>query len=50
MSYSKPAAELATGEKCKDRQPNHRFINKRARNVFVYKVNIVPIVYSLAFT
>lgn len=50
MPYSKPAAELVIGEKCKTRQPNHRFINRRARSVFVYKVNTVAMVYSEAFT
>lgn len=50
MPYSKPDAELVIGEKCKSRQPNHRFINRRTRNVFVYKVNTVPMVYSEAFT
>lgn len=49
-SYSKAAAELLTGEKDKNRQPNHRLINRRARNVFVYRINTVPMVYSQAFT
>lgn len=50
MPNSKAAAELVIGEKCKNRQPNHRLINSRARNVFVFKINTVPMVYSQVFT